>query len=134
MILALAIAALAAQPAPPAGVDAGTAWELLLEEPAGQILLDPVSIARDGDIVRVRVKTVDARPNASFSYAIMRMAIDCPGRRDAIEGGASFTRDGRVINSRALEPGEALEWVPIETGSASDLYHRRACGAAGARR
>jgi len=128
-MLALIIAALAAQPA---GADAGTNWEMMTQESSVTVLIDPASISRDGDMVRVRVKTVDDRADARFGFMIVRMVVDCPGRRDAIEAAAAYSRQGQLTGSRENEPGEALQWVPTEAGDVSDSINRRVCGGAGA--
>jgi len=135
MILALAIAALAAQPAGaalPAGIDADAAWEVLVEEPDGPISIDPASVGRDGDIARGRVKIIYANPD-EYRLVYMRVMIDCPGRRHAFDAGASFSREGELIVARERQPGEAPEWEPIEAGETTDVIHRRLCGGGGAR-
>jgi len=124
MILAF-LAALAAQPLP--APNAPINWELVVEDPSGRIEIDPGSISSERGMVRFVVRLVEDQPAADGSAVmVMRVLIDCPGRRVGYLGGAMYTADGRQLAARET-PDVQLE--PIEANSARDLYHRRVCGA-----
>jgi hypothetical protein len=127
MIELIAAALIAAQPALP-GPQTNVAWEELIDDADGRILIDPASIRREGDRARFHIRMIskNARTEAVFAEAFMAVVLDCRARAQGFEAGRSFDREGRELQSRSVAAGE-VELSPIGEGSAEALYHRRAC-------
>lgn len=98
----LAAALLAQNPAP---VAATPAWERLGPTQAGlTIEVDAASIARTGDRVALRMRTVRAAPAPDgMSSAVAGYTIDCRARTAQLEGIDFFAADGTAGRSLAGE-------------------------------
>lgn len=131
MTMPILAAALAAQVLPAPG--AVTAWETLPGDSSGSNSLDPASISRDGDIVRVLVRGVANRIETNgMKTLMMRFRLDCRAGTIGIEAADGYGEDGRLIGSREAAPAEVAMAPAGELASVAGLV-ARACRPAPAR-
>jgi len=129
MTLIAAALALAAQadlprPGPP------VAWEQLVEDPGGRILIDPASIVRGSPTTLFHVWVVAAEGHAegTATQAVMSIVLNCDQRTSGIQAVQTYDHAGRLLQTREFAPAELL-LVPIADNSAEAAYHRRVCPA-----
>ncbi|MEA3011488.1 MAG: hypothetical protein QOD42_33 [Sphingomonadales bacterium] len=125
MMTAILLAALAAQALPAPGSVAG--WETLPDDASGHNFLDPASIRRDGDLVRIIVRGVASSVGASgLKSMMMRFRIDCRQRTLGVEAADGYGADGRLIGSRVAQPTE-MAMTPIPEMASLAALVARAC-------
>jgi len=88
-------------------------WELLASVPEGRLLIDPASIARNGDVVQFtgRIDASPARPPGT-RIMIVRIAIDCRRHTFAMLAGDAYGEGGARTGSRRVLPGQ-IRYEPI---------------------
>jgi len=129
-ILTLAAAlALAVQPVLPRPDDR-VAWETVVEDADGRILLDPASVRREGDLVRFHIRIIPAEGSkvAQFAQAIMAVVLDCRAHTSGFAAGQTYDRAGNLVQSRETPPDE-VSMVAFDRDAAEERYHARVCPA-----
>jgi hypothetical protein len=113
-------AALPTLPAPDA-----VQWELVDVPREGRLLIDPASIAREGDVVRFTGR-FDGRPGRapSTNVAIVRIAIDCRRHTFTILALDRYGESGARTFSSRVRPQNGEE--PIRPNGLG-LYEPRVC-------
>ena len=125
MAMTILLAALAAQALPAPG--SVTGWETLPDDPSGHNFLDPASIRRQGDLVRVVVRGVASDPAATgFQSIMMRFRVDCRRRALGIEAADGYGADGRLVGSR-VAPEAAVTMAPVTDMASFTAIVERAC-------
>lgn len=124
MLSAFVAFALQALPAPGA-----VRWEAVTAEPTGSIWIDPTSLVREGDVARflVRFETISAQRDG-FGAIVMRMQVDCPGRRMGFDVADAYDLNGVFKETRRTPPGPT-DFRPLGTSEGHVAFHRRVCGA-----
>ena len=112
MTMTVLLAALAAQALPAPGSITG--WETLPDDASGHNFLDPASVRRAGDLVRVVVRGVAHNVLANgIQNMMIRFRVDCRQRTVGVEATDGYGADGRLIVSRtapavAMTPAAGL--------------------------
>jgi hypothetical protein len=121
MLLALALQAL---PAPDS-----VQWEPLTVDQDGRNSIDPASISREGDLARftLRVDFHDPASHGGVRVAMSLMRMDCRRRTLGIQAADAYGEDGRLIQSRAVEPAE-IAYTPLASWARHERIRARVCG------
>jgi hypothetical protein len=131
MAMTILLAALAAQVLPAPGSITG--WETLPDDPSGHNFLDPASIRRQGNLVRVVVRGVAlSAAEAGIGSIMMRFRVDCRRRTLGIEAADGYGADGRLLGSR-VAPEAAVTMAPPADMASFAAIVARACRPAGRR-
>ncbi|HYD11757.1 MAG TPA: surface-adhesin E family protein [Allosphingosinicella sp.] len=128
-MIALTIAAMLAQQAPPpapdpcnavprpAALPAGcTQWRLLRETPEGSTAVDPAPVRRDGDIVEIVNRAIlgEAMRDGARSFN-SRIRLDCRRRTSLIMHIVAYTGEGvKIFDGPAApaQPQQVMEGTP----------------------
>jgi imidazolonepropionase-like amidohydrolase len=125
MTLTILLAALAAQALPAPG--SVTGWEPLPDDPSGRNFLDPASIRRQGDLVRVVVRGVAHSVAANgIESMMMRVRVDCRQRTLGVEAVDGYGADGRLLGSQ-VAPASAVAMAPAAGMASFAAIVARAC-------
>ena len=90
--------------------------------------VDPASIARTGDRVSIRMRTLRAAPDPNgVTSAVIAFTIDCRARTATLEGVDLFKADGSLDRSLAGDEPQPVGSDPMQRAS-----FERACRAAAA--
>ncbi|HEV7661058.1 MAG TPA: surface-adhesin E family protein [Allosphingosinicella sp.] len=125
MAATILMAALAAQALPAPG--SVTGWETMPDDPSGHNFLDPASIRRQGDLVRVVVRGVAlSAEGTGIASIMMRFRIDCRRRAIGVEAADGYGADGRLLGSR-VAPEAAVTMAPVTDMASFAAIVARAC-------
>jgi surface-adhesin protein E len=125
MTIRILLAALAAQALPAPGSITG--WEPLPDDESGHNFLDPASVRREGDLVRVVVRGVAHSVAANgIQSMMMRFRVDCRQRTLGIEATDGYGADGRLLGSR-VAPASAVAMMPVAGMASLAALVARAC-------
>lgn len=123
MTMTILLAALAAQALPAPG--SVTGWETLPDDASGHNFLDPASLRRDGDVVRVLVRGVANSVAANgIKSMMMRFRVDCRQRTLGIEAADGYDANGRLLGSRVAP---AVAMAPVAGMASLTALVARAC-------
>lgn len=133
-VAGLVVAAAALLP-PMAGASAaGAGWRIAISDRVARLLIAEDSGARDGDIVRVRLRalfgeprSLDDTPGRTFSIAETTEDVDCAGRRYRNVTVVLMDEHMKPVETDA-QPGD---WQAITEGSPSDTVREAACSPGG---
>lgn len=120
--------------APAAASAAGAGWRIAISDRTARLLIAEDSLARNGDIVRVKLRALFGEPRAldektgsTFSIAETSEDIDCAAKRYRNVTVVLMDEHMTPVETDA-QPGD---WQSITEGSPSDTVYAVACGRAG---
>lgn len=119
---ALLLLALQALPAPGA-----VQWELVVDDREGQTYIDPASLVRDGDVVRV-LNRLDPSPamRPQRMPVVVRVVFDCRRITFGLEAYDQYDDGGRFVRSGAASAQVNLQ--PLGSSPSHNRMHARVCG------
>ena len=118
MTVTLAIALLLQAAAPPFDPD-GVRWEPLPAGPTVRTEYDPASVRRDGDRVRVTVRSAPVT-NPGGDKLVALMLIDCPSHALGILTLHTYSSSGVHLRSQEFA-AERIGLIPASGGGTDEL-------------